>query len=150
MYILLYLYFYFTCTLTWYLFLYLSVCMYSPLNLFGYWTLNKHYYYYYTMFAVNSRSLFHSAEWLYLRTYIVLQLQKHPYNHIYARERERERERCHCLCLRETHRSRNLSRPKIAVMTLAAERPHKYGSDILFPKKLGWITFMEEYKELLN
>ena len=21
--------------------------MYSPLNLFGYWTLNKHYYYYY-------------------------------------------------------------------------------------------------------
>ena len=25
----------------------LSVCMYSPLNLFGYWTLNKHSYYYY-------------------------------------------------------------------------------------------------------
>ena len=24
--------------------------MYSPLNLFGYWTLNKHYYYYYNTF----------------------------------------------------------------------------------------------------
>ena len=24
----------------------LSICMYSPLNLFGYWTLNKHYYYF--------------------------------------------------------------------------------------------------------
>ena len=29
-----------------------SLCMYSPLNLFGYLTLNKHYYYYYkTEFA---------------------------------------------------------------------------------------------------
>ena len=28
-------------------FVILSVCMYSPLNLFGYWTLNKHYDYYY-------------------------------------------------------------------------------------------------------
>ena len=29
-----------------YIFCILSVYMYSPLNLFGYWTLNKHYYYY--------------------------------------------------------------------------------------------------------
>ena len=48
MYILLYLYFYFTCTLTWYSFIFiLSVYIYSLLNLFRYWTLNKLYYYYY-------------------------------------------------------------------------------------------------------
>ena len=43
-----------------------------------------------------------------------------------------KRERCHCLCLQETHRPTNLSRPKIAGMSLVAERPHnKYGSAIL-------------------
>ena len=43
-----------------------------------------------------------------------------------------KRERCHCLCLQETHRATNLSRPKIAGMSLVAERPHnKYGSAIL-------------------
>ena len=40
-------------------------------------------------------------------------------------------ERCHCLCLQETHRPTNLSRPKIAGMSLVDERPHKYGSAIL-------------------
>ena len=30
-----------------FIFCILSVYMYSPLNLFGYWTLNKHYYYKY-------------------------------------------------------------------------------------------------------
>ena len=46
MYILLYFYFYFTCTLTGYFFNFFleSVYMYSPLNLCGYLTLNKHYY----------------------------------------------------------------------------------------------------------
>ena len=39
-----------------------------------------------------------------------------------------KREHCHCLCLQETHRTPNLSRPKIAGMPLVAERPHnKYG-----------------------
>ena len=43
-----------------------------------------------------------------------------------------KRERCHCICLQETHRSTNLSRPKLAGMSLIAERPHsKYGSAIL-------------------
>ena len=43
-----------------------------------------------------------------------------------------KRERCHCLCLQETHRPTNLSRSKIAGMSLVAERPHnKYGSAIL-------------------
>ena len=42
-----------------------------------------------------------------------------------------KRERCHCLCLQETHRPTNLSRPKIAEMSLVDERPHnKYGSGI--------------------
>ena len=43
-----------------------------------------------------------------------------------------KRERCHCMCLQETNRPTNLSRPKIAGMSLVAERPHnKYGSVIL-------------------
>ena len=43
-----------------------------------------------------------------------------------------KRERCHCLCLQETHSPTNLSRPKIAGMSLLVERPHnKYGSAIL-------------------
>ena len=43
-----------------------------------------------------------------------------------------KRERCHCLCLQETHKPTQLSRPKIAGMSLVAERPHnKYGSAIL-------------------
>ena len=43
-----------------------------------------------------------------------------------------KRECCHCLCLQESHRATHLSRPKIAGMTLVAERPHnKYGSAIL-------------------
>ena len=38
----------------------------------------------------------------------------------------------HCLCLQETHLPTNLSRPKIAGMSLVDERPHsKYGSAIL-------------------
>ena len=41
-------------------------------------------------------------------------------------------ERFHCLCLQETHRPTNLSRPKIAGMSLVAERLHnKYSSTIL-------------------
>ena len=48
-----------------------------------------------------------------------------------------KRERCHCLCLQETHRPTNLSRPKVAGMSLVAERPHtKYGSDILIREDL--------------
>ena len=43
-----------------------------------------------------------------------------------------KRERCHCLCLQETLRPTNLSRPKVAGISLVAERPHnKYGSAIL-------------------
>ena len=43
-----------------------------------------------------------------------------------------KRERCHCRCLQETHSPTTLSRPKIAGMSLVAERPHnKYGSAIL-------------------
>ena len=43
-----------------------------------------------------------------------------------------KRERCHCLCLQETHRPTNLSRPKIAGMSLIVERPHnEYGRGIL-------------------
>ena len=45
MYIFLYLYFIFIAHGHGF-FCILSVCMYSPLNLLGYWTLNKHYYYY--------------------------------------------------------------------------------------------------------
>ena len=42
------------------------------------------------------------------------------------------RKRCHCLYLQETNIPTNLSRPKIDVMSLAAERRHnKYGSAIL-------------------
>ena len=42
------------------------------------------------------------------------------------------REHCHCLCLQEIHRATHLARPKIAGMTLIAERPHnKYGSAVL-------------------
>ena len=38
----------------------------------------------------------------------------------------------HCLCLQETHRPTNLSKPKIAGMSLVAERPHNnYDSAIL-------------------
>ena len=59
-----------------------------------------------------------------------------------------KRERCNWLCLQETHRPTNLSRPNIAGMSVVAERPHnKYGSDILIRRL---ITFMKEYKELLN
>ena len=48
-----------------------------------------------------------------------------------------KRERCHCLCLQETHRPTILSRPKIAGMSLVAERPHnKYGSAILIREDL--------------
>ena len=48
-----------------------------------------------------------------------------------------KRERCHCLCLQETHISTHLSRPKIAGMSLVAERPHnKYGSAILIRDNL--------------
>ena len=48
-----------------------------------------------------------------------------------------KRERYHCLCLQETHRPTNLSRPKIAGMSLVAERPHnKYGSAILIREDL--------------
>ena len=37
-----------------------------------------------------------------------------------------------CMCLQETHRPTHLTRPKIAGMSLVAERPHnKYGSAIL-------------------
>ena len=40
--------------------------------------------------------------------------------------------RSHCLCLQETHRPINLSRPKIAGMSLVAKRHHnKYSSAIL-------------------
>ena len=50
-----------------------------------------------------------------------------------------KRERSHWLYLQETHRPTNLSMPKIAGMSLVAERPHnKYGSAILIrdnPKK---------------
>ena len=42
-----------------------------------------------------------------------------------------KRERCQCLCLYETHIPTNISRPKIARMSLVAQRPHKYGSAIL-------------------
>ena len=43
-----------------------------------------------------------------------------------------KKERCHCLCFQETHIPTNLSRSKIAGMSLVAERPHnKYGSAIL-------------------
>ena len=43
-----------------------------------------------------------------------------------------KRERCHCLGLQETHRPTNISRSKIAGMSLVAERPHNnYGSAIL-------------------
>ena len=49
-----------------------------------------------------------------------------------------KRERCHCLCLQETHRPTNLSRPKIAGISLVAERPHsKYGSVILISDDLN-------------
>ena len=48
-----------------------------------------------------------------------------------------KRERCHCLCLQETHRHTNLSRPKIAGMSLVDERPHNmYGSGILVREDL--------------
>ena len=48
-----------------------------------------------------------------------------------------KRERCHCLCLQDTHRPTNLSRTKIAGMSLVAERPHnKYGSAILIREDL--------------
>ena len=36
--------------------------MYSPLNLFGYWTLNKHYYYYYYAFTPTK----HRAKHIYI------------------------------------------------------------------------------------
>ena len=40
-----------------------------------------------------------------------------------------KRERCHCLYPQETHRPTNLSRPKIAGMSLVTDRPHnKHGS----------------------
>ena len=41
-----------------YIFCILSVYMYSPLNLFGYWTLNKHYYYYYYLADPTATVLF--------------------------------------------------------------------------------------------
>ena len=41
-----------------------------------------------------------------------------------------KRECCHFLCLQETHKPINFSRPKIAGMSLVAERLHnKYGSE---------------------
>ena len=63
MYIFLYLYFYFTCTLTWYSFIFIvSVYMYSLLNLFGYWTLNKRYYYnYYYIHNIYKLHLYYFA-----------------------------------------------------------------------------------------
>ena len=55
-----------------------------------------------------------------------------------------KRERCHCLCLQETHRPTNLSWPKIAGMSLVAERPHnKYGSAILIRDDLNIDTVYE-------
>ena len=48
-----------------------------------------------------------------------------------------KRECCHCLCLQETHRSTNLTRPKIAGMSLVVKRPHnRYGSVILIRNNL--------------
>ena len=42
-----------------------------------------------------------------------------------------KRDRCQCMCLQEAHRPTNLPRPKIAGMSLVAERPHrKYDSAI--------------------
>ena len=46
-----------------------------------------------------------------------------------------KREHCHCLCLQEIHRPTNLSRPKIAGMSLVAECP-QYGSAILIREDL--------------
>ena len=38
---------------------------------------------------------------------------------------------CHCLCLQETHRSKDLARPRIPGMALIAERPHNtHGSSV--------------------
>ena len=46
----------------------------------------------------------------------------------------------HCLCLQETHRCSDYTRPKIAGMTLVAERPHKkYGSFIRKDQKVNSI-----------
>ena len=52
-----------TCTLAWYsiCFCILSVYMYSPLNLFGYWTLNKHYYYYIIIIIIVKHTKCHSS-----------------------------------------------------------------------------------------
>ena len=47
------------------------------------------------------------------------------------------KEHCHCLCLQETHRATHLPRPKVAGMTLVAERSHiKHGSSILIRSDL--------------
>ena len=55
-----------------------------------------------------------------------------------------KREHCHCLCLQETHRPTNLTRPKIAGMSLVAEHPHnKYGSAILIRDDLKVDNFYE-------
>ena len=58
-----------------------------------------------------------------------------------------ERECCYCLCLQDTHRSTNLPRPKIAVMSLVVERPHnRYGSDILIRNNLKVKKINERVK----
>ena len=62
-----------------------------------------------------------------------------------------KRERCHCLCLQETHRPTTLSRPKIAGMSLMAERPHnKYGNAILIRDDLKDDNVYERVQELFN
>ena len=80
----------------------------------------------YTMSAVNKKSLSTAL------TVILANIEGLTASKASILSEMCKRERCHCLCLQETHRPTNLSMPKIAGMSLVAERPHnKYGSAIL-------------------
>ena len=62
-----------------------------------------------------------------------------------------QRERCHCLYLQETHIPTNLSRLKIAGMSLVAERPYnKYGSTMLIRDDLKVDNVYERVQETIE
>ena len=84
-----------------------------------------------TMSAVNSQSLFTAL------TVISANIEGLIASKASILSKMCKRERCHCLSLQETHIPTHLSRPKIAGMSLVAERPHnKYGSAILIREDL--------------
>ena len=54
------------------------------------------------------------------------------------------------VCASKKHRPTNLSRPKIAGMSLVAERPHKYGSAILIRDDLNVENVYERVQGIVE